>query len=170
MKGLPVPSFLIEIIPQKPAYDPLAHSVSKELVEEGVKPSEAAVSTHRLYRLKGPFRREQIQRISQTLLVDPVVETAAIHEEEMKSSSKPKTRAKGWVLDVWPKEGVTDPVGQTIEKGLKDLGFSGPFHATSGQRYVFPKMKEAQNIKNLALRSLANQLIHDTLIRQANKN
>ncbi len=154
---------IIEIHARKPEFDPLAKHVRAELIEAGHKPAEAVVQTQRLYKIDGNFDLKAAENIANTLLVDPVVESVVIDHPAIKKSKK---KATGFVLDVWPKAGVTDPVGETVEKGLNDLGYSKPFHAASAIRYVFPKIKDARVIENLAKKVLANELIHDIHIRK----
>jgi len=157
-----MPSTIIEIQPKKASYDPMAKHVRSELLEAGEIDKNATVFTSRLYKIQGEFSRDDIQTIAQTLLVDPVVEIIRIEEALTLSSKK-----KGLVLDVWPKPGVTDPVGETVEKGLRDLGYKDPIQASSGHRYFFPTIKNAHVIKTLAQKFLTNDLIHDTSIRNA---
>jgi phosphoribosylformylglycinamidine (FGAM) synthase PurS component len=153
-------SYIIEIHPKKAAYDPLARDVKHELIEAGEKPASATVETCRLFKIDGDFTPEQIELAAQTLLVDSVVETAVI---ETKESAKKKV--KGVIIDVWPKPGVTDPVGETVEKGLRDLGFRGDFKATTATRYQFPNAKDARLPKNVIKKNQANELIHDIRVR-----
>ena len=99
-----------------------------------------------------------------------IVETAMVKDGPTKNDKpkKPSKDQSGWIVDIWPKSGVTDPVGETVEKGLRDLGLSVAVKATSAQRYVFPKIKDAQFLKLLSRRVLANELIHDIDIRKIN--
>ncbi len=117
--------FIFEIHPKKSEFDPLASHVRSELIEIGEIPAKAAAETRRLYRIEGDFSAKDIEMIAHTLLVDPVVETALIEgpPEKGTKAKKAKKVKMGLVVDVWPKPGVTDPVGETVEKGLKDLGF-----------------------------------------------
>lgn len=163
-------TFIIEIHPKKAEFDPLAAQVKNELIEIGEAPGTAAVETRRLFRIEGNLTPKDIENVANTLLVDPIVESAVIecHDEKQKKIKASKKEKPGLWVDVWPKPGVTDPVGETIEKGLKDLGFFGENKATSAQRYVFPKLKDARNVKILAKRVLANELIHVIDIRKPN--
>jgi phosphoribosylformylglycinamidine (FGAM) synthase PurS component len=165
-------TFTIEIRPKKSTYDPLARGVQAELLELGEKDAAKNVVTERLYRISGDFIPGQMETIADTLLLDPVVETASVSSDEpivgkKKTAEKKPKKKIGFILDIWPKAGVTDPVGETVEKGLRDLSLRGIFHACSGQRYIFPNASNAKTIEALA-RSLANQLIHDINIRTLN--
>lgn len=156
-----MPSYIVEIHPQKPAFDPQAHRVRTELLEEGVDAASAVVQTCRLYKLEGELTPDQAEKAAEVLLVDPVVERAVVEYEKTK-----EPRRAGVMLDVWPKPGVTDPVGETVEKGLRDLGFRGAVRASSAHRYIFPKIKDARPIEKLARRFLANELVHVIRLRK----
>ncbi len=156
---------IIEIHPLKPEFDPLAKSVRSELIEAGEAPKNAVVQTQRLYRIEGNLNLAAAENVANTLLVDPVVESVVIDHPEIQVKKKKATKNGGIVLDVWPKPGVTDPVGETVQKGIKDLGYAGAFHASSAIRYVFPKIKNVKTVENLAKKVLANELIHDLRIR-----
>lgn len=162
-------STIIEIHPLKASLDPVAAVVRAELIESGQAPAVSEVRTQRLFKLEGEFKPEELTRIADTLLVDPVVESVTIDtgEKPKKGAKKPaKAKKSGFVLDIWPKPGVTDPVGETVEKGLRDLGFGGKYKASSAMRYVFPKISDSNAIQNLAKRVLANELIHDIHVRK----
>ncbi len=159
-------TFIIEIHPTKPDFDPLAHGIERELVESGVLPAKAVVATSRLYRIEGEISADQIHKVAEGLLVDPVVETALV----VQLNKKPKKgKGRGYVLDVWPKPGVTDPVGDTVRKGLRDLGIFKVTASSSGIRYQFPKLQEPDIITNVAKRTLANELVHAVSVRKANE-
>jgi phosphoribosylformylglycinamidine (FGAM) synthase PurS component len=162
-------SFLIEIHPKKAEFDPAAGQVRHEFSEAGEGAAATGVHTHRLYRIDGNFSVEDATKIGETLLVDPVIETATVESlDKPGKSKKSAAKKKGLFCDVWPKQGVTDPVGETVEKGLRDLGFHGEVRAASAVRYVFPKVKDADYLKKLAKRFLANELVNDIHIRKIN--
>lgn len=164
-------STIIEVHPRKPEFDPLGAHVRAELIEAGEPPKESSVQTQRLYKIEGDFDAKAIESIAHTLLVDPIVETVILEEIPTATKKSKKTPAKkpanaGWVVDVWPKPGVTDPVGETVQKGLRDLGYNGSIRTSSAIRYVFPKIKNSRTVEVLARRVLANELIHDIHIRK----
>lgn len=163
-------TFIIEIHPKKAAFDPLAKAVKAELLEAGQPQDESQVSTQRLFRVEGDVTPEQIQNAADVLLVDPVVETVIITETDSKTKKKAavKKGAGFPTIDVWPKAGVTDSIGETVEKGLRDLGLSRDIRAHAGVRYVFPKIKNDSVLKKLAQQNLANEMIHDIIISRSN--
>ena len=159
-------TYIIEIHPKRAEFDPLGRQVKNELIEAGEPPKSASVETSRLFRIAGNFTPQQVESVANTLLLDPIVETATVEDAAPAKGKKPAKARGGFVLDIWPKPGVTDPVGETVEKGLRDLGISGEVSAASAQRYFFPKASSESLIKNLAKRSLANELIHVIDIRK----
>jgi len=163
-------TFTIEIRPKKPTYDPVARALKADLLEAGWPAALTDVVTERLYRIEGDLTEAQVKNVAEKLLVDPVVETARmeVQEADTKKKKTPAAKGTGWILDIWPKAGVTDPVGETVEKGLRDLGFQGSFRASTAQRYIFPKIKDQSAVETLARTTLANKLIHDIVIRKFN--
>jgi phosphoribosylformylglycinamidine (FGAM) synthase PurS component len=160
-------TYIIEIHPKRAEFDPLGRRVKTELIEAGEPPKTAGVETSRLFRIAGNLTAQQIENAANTLLLDPIVETASVEDTApVKGKKAPKVRG-GYVLDIWPKPGVTDPVGETVEKGLRDLGITGEITASSAQRFFFPKVASESLIRNLAKRTLANELIHDIHVRKA---
>ena len=157
---------IISIQPKKAAFDPLATQVKAELIEAGQNPAEAHVSTERLFRLDGQFADGLVERIAETLLVGPIVETFSIESSEPKKKGAKVANKGALVIDVWPKAGVTDPVAHTVQKGMRDMGLSHDITAASATRYIFSKVKETKLIETLVKRTLANELIHDIDIRQ----
>lgn len=166
-------TFLIEIHPKRAEFDPLGKQIRNELIEAGENPKTAGVETSRLFRLEGNLTAQQAETAAQTLLLDPIVETATVEDlapvpvKGAKAVKKAPKERGGWLLDVWPKPGVTDPVGETVQKGLRDLGISGEVITSSAQRYFFPKVSSGDLITGLAKRSLANELIHVIHVRKA---
>lgn len=156
----------IEIKFKNLSTDPVAKQVKADLIEHGQPAANAQVLASRLYRIDGNFSPEQYQAIADTLLVDPVIEVAELHDLETTGKSKKKApKIKGVVVDVWPKPGVTDPVGETVKKGLKDLGLFAESKTSYGLRYIFPKIKDTKFLAGFAKKTLANELIHDIDVR-----
>lgn len=159
-------SFLVELRPKKSEFDPMSRRIRAEIEENGCPPKDAEVMTERLFKISGHFSLEQMKSICDRLLVDPVVEKANVIDLKNTSSKPKKSLSKGWVLDIWPKPGVTDPVAESVIKGLRDLGYKGDFEALSAQRFIFPHVRDSRLIKEIAQKFLSNPLIHDINIEQ----
>jgi phosphoribosylformylglycinamidine synthase len=59
-----------------------------------------------------------------------------------------------------PKEGILDPQGQTVERALPALGFSGVSHVHVG-RLVELDLEDASQVDAMCEKLLANTLIED---------
>ena len=59
-----------------------------------------------------------------------------------------------------PKEGILDPQGQTVERALPALGFSGVSHVHVG-RLVELDVEDASQVDAMCQKLLANTLIED---------
>jgi phosphoribosylformylglycinamidine (FGAM) synthase PurS component len=153
-------TFLIQVTPLKKEFDPLAAHLQKILLERGLPAAEIKIQTKKLYRIPGTISSNDMLKWAEALLVDPVVESVVRYDENKANSSKKKPK-EGFTIDVWPKTGVTDPVAETVEKGLKDLGATGSIKASTATRYSFPKLSNPDFLLPFAKDYLANELIHD---------
>jgi phosphoribosylformylglycinamidine synthase len=59
-----------------------------------------------------------------------------------------------------PKEGILDPQGQTVERALPALGFSGASHVHVG-RLVELDVEDPSQLDDMCHKLLANPLIED---------
>jgi len=65
------------------------------------------------------------------------------------------------VVDVWYKSGVTDVVGESVAKGIRDLGCNTVSEVRTGMRYRFWGLKGLEAGRKIATALLANPLVHD---------
>jgi phosphoribosylformylglycinamidine synthase subunit PurS len=65
-----------------------------------------------------------------------------------------------------PKEGILDPQGQTVERALPALGFSGVSHVHVG-RMVELDVEDPSQLDRMCNELLANPLIEDYEILEA---
>ncbi len=68
-------------------------------------------------------------------------------------------RLKAQVL-IRPKEGILDPQGQTVERALPALGFTGASHVRIG-RLVELEVDDAAQVRPICEKLLTNPLIED---------
>ena len=65
------------------------------------------------------------------------------------------------MVDIWFKPGVTDSVGESVLKGLRDMNLEEIQDVRTGMRYRFIGLKDPKVAEKLALAVLINPLIHD---------
>jgi phosphoribosylformylglycinamidine (FGAM) synthase PurS component len=158
-------TYLIEVAHKAGVKDPLAAAVLDDLKHAGIR-APYKVSTSKLYRLIGQLSPEERRRVGADLLSDPVVEEA--HEGGWTPKEIPGKKrvphAKGVVVDVWYKQGVTDAVGESVLKGLRDMNLEEISDVRTGMRYRFTGLKDPKVAEKLALAVLMNPLIHERSI------
>ncbi|MFQ6041185.1 MAG: phosphoribosylformylglycinamidine synthase subunit PurS [Candidatus Poribacteria bacterium] len=69
-----------------------------------------------------------------------------------------------WVVEVNFKSGVTDAVGDSVMKGIRDLGISGVESVRTGQKYIITGNLTEEQIKIISRRLLANDVIHNVCV------
>ncbi len=114
-----------------------------------------------LYQLDGNPGPAEVERIAAELLCDPVAEEFAI-------GGAPKV-SQSFYVDVWPKAGVADPVGESVVKAIKDLGILCVSRVSSGTRYEFSGSRSLNGktedaAAQFAARELLNPLIQECKI------
>lgn len=158
-------TYLIEVAHKQGIPDPRASEILEDLKHAGIR-TPHKIATSKLYRLIGQLSPQERARVGGELLSDPVVEEA--HEGGWKPKEIPGKRqvphAKGVVVDVWYKQGVTDAVGESVLKGLHDMNLEEITDVRTGMRYRFAGLKDPKVAEKLALAVLMNPLIHDRTI------
>ena len=115
-----------------------------------------------LYKLEGQPSQAQIEKIAQELLCDPVVEKFDVN-------SRPED-SMAFFVDVWPKSGVADPVGESVRKAIQDFGIQSVDKASFGTRYEFSGKGGSLNggtdlaASEFASRELLNPLIQECTV------
>ena len=113
-----------------------------------------------LYDLRGKLSAAQAAQAAKDLLADPVT-------QDYRLDSRAGTfLPPHWRLEVWLKASMTDPVGESVKKAVKDLGLPEPAKVRTGQAYqLFGKLNK-QQIDRILERLLSNPVIHRTSAEQ----
>ena len=113
------------------------------------------VAVSQLYRVVGTLTAEERRRLADDLLTDPIIQD---------SRDGAARAAQATTIDVCFKTGVTDVVGETVMKGIRDLGVQSVTEVRTGLRYRLPGVKREELGRKVALMFLANPLIQDVFI------
>jgi len=114
------------------------------------------VSSAQLYRVSGQLSADEWSRIAKDLLADPILNEVREGGTVMKD--------KAMVIDVWYKPGVTDVVGDSVRKGIRDLNIHGVQDVRTGMRYHLEGVTRHDVAEKIALTLLVNPLVHDSII------
>ncbi|MGB9597520.1 MAG: phosphoribosylformylglycinamidine synthase subunit PurS [Candidatus Poribacteria bacterium] len=114
------------------------------------------VKTMQIYMLVGDIDESDVENICKNLLTDSITQYY-----EYKKTGHHKDDIGAWVIDVTYKPGVTDTVGDSTVKGIKDLGISGIKSAKTGKRFIIKGELSEDDIGTICRRLLANEVIQN---------
>lgn len=130
--------------------DTVGQGIREDITDLGIKGIDA-VRTATVYWIEGSLDAETIDRIGTELLADPITQTYAFGTENDTETD--------WTLEVQFKPGVTDAVGDSTVKGIKDLGISEVAVVRTGHKYWFTGTLNAEILETIAQRLLMNEVI-----------
>lgn len=146
-------SWIVEIFKKKIIPDVFGNEIKKSIQEIGIK-NISNVKVSNLYKISGEFEKQTLKKIVEELLIDNVSERYRIYKKSQKK--------KGCiVVEVWLKEGVADPVGETAKRTIIESGILKELKVNSGKKYYLKGKFKKQEIVEICERILANTLIQD---------
>jgi len=152
----------IEVGYKPTATDAMGEGIKKDIEDLGIS-GVNSVKTMQLYMIDGELPEADVKSICENLLTDRITQVYAF-----KGSLVGKDNAGAWVVEVTYKHGVTDAVGDSTVKGIKDLGISGVNSAKTGQKYVIKGSLSESDIDAICRRMLANDVIQNYKYEKVN--
>ncbi len=150
--------YRIEVRLKEGLVDPQGQSVLAQIRELGIS-SVQNVSNGRLFFLAGSLSAEQVGRAARELLADPVIETFYLVGLDGRADA-----AADAVIEVHLKPGVMDPVAESTERAIRDMGIELAW-ASTARRYELHGQVSAEQSETIARRLLANAVIEDVHFR-----
>jgi phosphoribosylformylglycinamidine synthase len=141
-------------LPSQPDLE--ARRIAAEIEELGLGRA-GAVHFARGYLIDGDLRRTDFERIGRELLADPVIEVFSLNDERTTHHS-PLTTHSASIANVLLKPGVMDPVAQSVEQAIRQLGLS-VHEVHTFRRYWIDGINENGQKQQIADRVLANDAI-----------
>ncbi|MDR0676011.1 MAG: phosphoribosylformylglycinamidine synthase subunit PurS [Elusimicrobiota bacterium] len=154
-KKVNVEKNFIQISYKKEEFDVLARSKICDIKTAGYDVNFDFRVEH-LYSLDGNLEIRDLNIIAKELLVDPIIQNYKIN-----TSFKSKEYINFYIADVWLKKGVTDSVGETIEKSIKSLGINKEIKVKTGIRYLIEKKKDIKEIREIIEKLFVNSIINE---------
>ncbi|MHB0995962.1 MAG: hypothetical protein ACYC2I_06305 [Elusimicrobiales bacterium] len=111
----------------------------------------------RLYRVDAAFSRAEFDRLGADLLADPVTETYSL--------SRPRPGLKGWRVEVWLKDSVTDVVGESVKGAIADVLAKAPVTVRFGRAYYVACGSELK-LKHAVAKTLVNETVNKFVIEK----
>ncbi len=140
-------------IATRPGHPNAAAASARAALRDAGAPIES-VDAVQVILIEGDFDEAGAKRIAEELIADHVVETAAVR----RASAPPA--AKGRVITVFKKPGVTDPVEASAKKTIRDLGLTASA-VRCGVRYEVEIHTVDDDPLPAAAKALGNEAVDD---------
>lgn len=143
-------SWKIEVSYKPEITDSIGNEILEDIADLGIDGVES-VRTATIYWIEGTLNAEHIHRIGSELLADPITQLFNLTSEHGNTTD--------WTVEVQFKPGVTDAVGDSTVKGIKDIGISQVNSVRTGKKFWLSGNLNEQIIKTIAQRLLMNDVI-----------
>jgi len=150
----------IEIGYKPNATDSMGEGIKKDIEDLGISGVDY-VKTMQLYMIEGELSEADIENICKNLLTDAVTQYY-----EYKNSDHHKNDLGAWMVEVSYKHGVTDTVGDSTVKGIKDLGIDKDVTVKTGKSFIIKGNLAENEIELICRRLLANEVIQNYTFRK----
>lgn len=154
--------YRIEVRYRDDVPDAEGHGIVGDVADLGIT-SVDDVRTAQVYWVIGDIGNTEIEQLCSELLTDTVTQIfhyAAVEEDTTSASESKENLRSSWIVDVRYRPGVTDTVGDSVLKGIRDMGIEGVQEAHTGQQYMVQGRELAKtDVEVLSRRLLANELI-----------
>ncbi|MBI3507645.1 MAG: phosphoribosylformylglycinamidine synthase subunit PurS [Proteobacteria bacterium] len=158
----PVTAYRIEVALKHGFQDPAGASVLAQLPLLGVS-TVNEVSVGHLYEIASAMSLAQAHQAAQGLLADPITQDFFVNNERRTNGAS----GPHWRIEVWLKASVSDPVGDSVRKALRDMGLPAAERVRCGTVYRLKgRLSQAQADK-VAVRLLANPVVHQFSVTSA---
>ena len=136
--------------------DAIGQGILQDIADLGLIGVES-VHTVQIYWIEGEVSSDAIERICTELLADPVTQNYAYS----RSDNQPPGQSDDsvWTIEVRLKPGVTDAVGDSVLKGLRDMGVLDIQTAQTGQKYRIHGDLDQAKLEMISQQLLANEVI-----------
>jgi len=151
----------IEVGYKPTATDAMGEGIKKDIEDLGVSGVDD-VETIDMYMIDGDVSESDVESICENLLTDRVTQVYAY-----KGSLVEQDDAGAWVVEVTYKHGVTDTVGDSAIKGIKDMGINTAESARTGKKYIIEGSLSQDDIEAICKRLLANDVIQNYTYERA---
>jgi len=142
----------IEVKQKDGVLDSQGRSVAHDIIDLGFS-HVSDVKVVLVYLLEGNITREEVKRIGDELLVDPIVEQYSF---DLKLPLQTSTHH---VIEIAYNPGVMDPVEVSTLKGIRDLGITGITAVRTAKQYHIYGKISAPELSTITARVLMNKLI-----------
>ncbi|MBF0570854.1 MAG: phosphoribosylformylglycinamidine synthase subunit PurL [Candidatus Omnitrophica bacterium] len=147
----------VEVKQKDGIFDPIGKSIARDIND--LKLGEVTdVRVVSVFLLEGSVSREEVKRIGDELLIDPIVEQYSF---DLKG---PLQSAACHVVEIAYNPGVMDPVEASTIKGIRDLGVTGISAVRTARQYHIYGRLSTKQLESITSRVLMNKLIQHVVL------
>ena len=136
--------------------DNVGRILRQDIMDLGI-PNVDEVRTAQIYYLEGDIDSDIVYQVASKLLADPITQNFECNDDV--ATVNLNASKKNLAIEVQFKLGVTDAVGQSVEKGISDLGILGVKSVQTGRKYWFKGGVGHAQAKTIARHLLSNEVI-----------
>lgn len=150
--------YIIEIFKVKRNFDVFGEEIKKSIEELGIK-GVKEVRVSNLYKIEGEkINRKICEKIAEELFIDNVSEDFDVYKRKRKKKNF-------FEIEVYFKEGVADPVGDTAKRVIVESGILKDVSVKTGKKYYIKGKISLKEIEEICEKILVNNLIHNYFIK-----
>ena len=150
----------VEVSVREDLRDPRGGALLKDIVDLGIRGVER-VRVSDIYVIEGDLGDDDVRRICEELLADPVVDEYSCSAADA-GLSLPGCRS----VEVAYNPGVIDPVEESVTKGIRDLGITAVGSVKTSSRYLLWGSLPAEDFRFICDRLLVNRVIQHVVTGQ----
>ena len=136
--------------------DNIGRILRQDIMDLGI-PNVDEVRTAQIYYLEGDIDSDIVYQVASKLLADPITQNFECNDDV--ANVNLNASKKNLAIEVQFKLGVTDAVGQSVEKGISDLGILGVKSVQTGRKYWVKGDVNHAQAKTIARHLLSNEVI-----------
>ena len=136
--------------------DNVGRILRQDIMDLGI-PNVDEVRTAQIYYLEGDIDSDIVYQVASKLLADPITQNFECNDGV--PSVDLNASKNNLAIEVQFKLGVTDAVGQSVEKGISDLGILGVKSVQTGRKYWVKGDVNHAQAKTIARHLLSNEVI-----------
>jgi len=141
----------VEVKQKDGILDTQGKSIARDIADLGFGAFQVRVVS--VFLLEGNISRDEVKRIGDELLIDPIVEQYSF------DLKLPLQSATHHVVEIAFHPGVMDPVEASTIKGIRDLGVTGITAVRTARQYHIYGKLTSQQLGSIISRVLMNKLI-----------
>ncbi len=148
-KGFPA-LYRIEVSVKEGFADPRAEALEKDIQDLAVK-GVSRVRVASVYLLEGDLTPDELERICDSLLADPIVEEYTYTPAPAPAGAR--------LVEVAYNPGVMDPVEESVLKGIRDLGVSAVTAVRTARKYLLWGDISSETLQYISDKLLVNSVV-----------